>query len=93
MTEAIKGEYPKIRLTLSKEEPRSTGSRVLIALSMQCPRDRGRAAEEDTNIRIRVFLSQGREHAVPVGATEMRWSPQRGDGILLCPDILNLMQE
>lgn len=59
MTEAIKGEYPKIKLTLSKEEPRSAGSRVLIALSMQCLRDRGRAAEEDTNIRVRVFLSQG----------------------------------
>lgn len=92
-TRIIKGKYLKIKLTLSEEEPRSAGGRVLVALSMQRLRNRGRAAEEDTNIRIGVFLCQGREHTVPVGSTEMRWSPEGGNRVLLSPDILDLTQE
>jgi len=91
--EIVNGICPKIKLTLSKEEPRSAGSRILIGFGVQCLRDGRGAAEEDPNIRIRVFFGQGREYSIPVGSTEMRWSPQGGDRILLCPDILNLMRE
>ena len=40
-----------------------------------------------------MFLSQGREHSVPVGSTEVGWGPQGGDRILLGTDVLDLTQK
>ena len=91
--EQSKVRHQKTKLTLSKEEPRSAGSGILIALGMQRLRDRRWATEEYTNVRIRVFLSQGREYTVPVRPPEMRWSPEGSNRILLSPDVLNLAQE
>ena len=89
----MESKWLKIKLTLSEEEPRSAGSRVLIALGVQCLRNRGRAAEKHANVRVGMFLSQRREHTVPVGPTEMSGGPEGGDCVLLSTDILNLVEE
>lgn len=84
---------PKTKLTLAEEEPGSVRGRVLVALGVQCPRDRGWAAEEYANVGIWVLLGHRGENSVPVWSTEMGWGLEGRDRILLGSDILDLTKQ
>jgi hypothetical protein len=86
MEETENGE----RRTLAKEEPRSLDIRVLVRHDVQRARDRRGTAEEHTDIRLGVLLTNRRKDLVPVGTTEVCRRAQRGDGVFLRTDILNL---
>ena len=56
---------------------------------MQLAREHSGATEEHTDIRLGMLVDDRAEHAVPVGATEVRGGPEARDRILLRADVLH----
>ena len=60
--------------TLSKEETRALGRRVLVAHLVELAREHGGAAEEDADVGVGVLLGDARKDAVPVRAAKVSGS-------------------
>ena len=56
---------------------------------MQLAREHSGATEEHTDIRLGVLVDDRAEHAIPVGATEVRGGPEARDRVLLRADVLH----
>ena len=75
--------------TLSKEETRAIGRRVLVAHLVELAREHGGSTEEDADVGVIVLLCDAREDAIPVGAAKVRGGAEGSDSVLLRADVLH----
>ncbi len=79
----------RVARTLSKEETRAVGRRVLVAHLVELAREHGGAAEEDADVGVGVLLCDTRKDAVPVRAAKVGGRAEGGDGVLVRADVLH----